>query len=88
MAVGARPVQVLRLVLGRVMMLLAAGSALGITLAMAAGRVLASIVYQASPRDPLALAAVLGAILLSRTALVLGPGAARPGHRAGDSAAP
>jgi macrolide transport system ATP-binding/permease protein len=64
MAVGARPLQVLRLVLGRVMLLLATGSALGLVLAMAAGRVLASIVYQASPRDPLALAAVLAAIFL------------------------
>jgi ABC-type antimicrobial peptide transport system permease subunit len=64
MAVGARPVQVLRLVLGRVMLLLAAGSAFGLVLAIAVGRVLASIVYQASPRDPLALAAVLAAIVL------------------------
>jgi len=64
MAIGARPLQVLRLVLGRVMLLLAAGSALGLVLAMAAGHVLASVVYQASPRDPLALAAVLAAILL------------------------
>jgi ABC-type lipoprotein release transport system permease subunit len=37
---------------------------LGLVLAMAAGHVLASVVYQASPRDPLALAAVLAAILL------------------------
>jgi ABC-type antimicrobial peptide transport system permease subunit len=55
---------VLRLVLGRVMLLLAAGSAFGLVLAIAVGRVLASIVYQASPRDPLALAAVLAAIVL------------------------
>ena len=64
MAVGARPVQVLWLVLGRVMLLLAAGSAFGLVLAIAVGQVLASIVYQASPRDPLALAAVLAAIIL------------------------
>jgi ABC-type antimicrobial peptide transport system permease subunit len=47
-----------------VLLLLAAGSAFGLVLAMAAGRVLTSIVYQASPHDPLAMAAVLAAILL------------------------
>ena len=59
MALGARSAQVLRLVLGRMMALLAVGSALGLILALAAGQVLASIVYEASPRDPWVLASVL-----------------------------
>jgi hypothetical protein len=56
-AVGARPWQVLRFVLGRIAVLLAAGSAVGLGLGLAASRVLSSIVYQASPRDPLILVA-------------------------------
>jgi predicted permease len=60
MALGARPAQVLRLVLGKMMALLALGSALGLGLALVAGQVLASVVYEASPRDPLVLVGVLG----------------------------
>ena len=57
---GARPREVLWLVLGKTLALVAAGSALGLSLALAAGQVLASIIYQGSPRDPLVLAGVLG----------------------------
>jgi predicted permease len=63
MAVGGRPSQILRLVLGRIAVLLAIGSAIGLVLALAAGQVLASVVYEASPRDPRVLAAVLAAIV-------------------------
>jgi predicted permease len=64
MAVGARPSQVLRLVLGRIAVLLAIGSALGLVLALAAGQVLASVVYGASSRDPQVLAVVVATIAL------------------------
>jgi predicted permease len=64
MAVGARPVQVVKLVLGRILMLLLIGGVIGLGLALAAGQVLASIVYQASPRDPLVLAAVITILAL------------------------
>jgi predicted permease len=57
-AVGAQPHQVLRLVLGRTMVLLLAGCAAGFVLALAAGQVLASVVYQVSPRDPAVLTMV------------------------------
>jgi ABC-type antimicrobial peptide transport system permease subunit len=57
-AIGAGPHDVLRLVLGKMMMLLLAGSAAGFVLALAAGQILATIVYQASPHDPLVLGAV------------------------------
>ena len=58
MALGAQSAHVLRLVVGKTAALLAAGSALGLVLALAAGQVLASVVYEASPRDPLVLAGV------------------------------
>jgi len=64
MAVGARSSQVLRLVLGRIAVLLVIGSAIGLVLALAAGQVLASVVYGASSRDPRTLLAVLGTIVV------------------------
>jgi predicted permease len=60
MALGGRRKEVLQAALGRAVKLLAVGSAAGLLLGILAGRVLSSIVYQASPRDPLVLA---GAIL-------------------------
>jgi predicted permease len=65
MALGAQRKEVLRAALGRAIQLLALGSAAGLALGMLAGRVLAGIVYQATPRDPLILAgAVLAMSLL------------------------
>src|SRR5215472_11551679 len=64
MAVGARGTQVVRLVLGKTLTLVAAGATIGAFLAVAAGHVLASIVYQASPRDPAVFAAVVGTMAL------------------------
>jgi ABC-type antimicrobial peptide transport system permease subunit len=55
--------------LGRVFKLLALGSAAGLLLGLLASRVLAFIVYQATPRDPLVLAGVvLGMLLLGLVA--------------------
>ena len=62
-AIGAGRLDVLRLVLARMTTLLVVGCSVGICLALAASRILASIVYQASPRDPLLLAAVAGSML-------------------------
>ncbi len=56
-AVGARPAQVLRFVLGRTALLLGVGSAVGLALGLGAAKLLTSIVYLASPHDPLVLAA-------------------------------
>ncbi len=64
MALGARRQEVLRAALGRPLKLLALGSGAGLILGILAGRVLASIVYQATPRDPLVLAGVVVAMLL------------------------
>jgi predicted permease len=63
-ALGARRKGVLQAALGRVLKLLAVGSAAGLLLGIAATRVLAFIVYQATPRDPLVLAGVVVAMAL------------------------
>jgi len=59
MALGAQRTDVLRAALGRALNLLAVGSAAGLLLGILASRVLAAIVYQASPRDPVVLAGVV-----------------------------
>jgi ABC-type antimicrobial peptide transport system permease subunit len=59
MALGAQRKEVLQASLGRAFKLLAFGSAAGLALGILAARVLASIVYQATPRDPLVLAGVV-----------------------------
>jgi ABC-type antimicrobial peptide transport system permease subunit len=63
-ALGAQRSEVLGAALGRAVKLLAAGSAVGLLLGLLASRVLASIVYQATPRDPLVLAGVVAAMLV------------------------
>jgi ABC-type antimicrobial peptide transport system permease subunit len=63
-ALGAQREEVLRSGLGRAWRLLAFGSTVGLFLGIAATRVLSSIVYQATPRDPLVLAGVVMAMLL------------------------
>jgi predicted permease len=64
MALGAHPVHVLRLVLGKTTLLLAFGSVIGLILALAIGRVVASIVYQAQLHDPVVMMTVLATIAL------------------------
>jgi predicted permease len=63
-ALGAQRKEVLQAALGRAVKLLAIGSIAGLLLGILAARVLASIVYQATPRDPLVLAGVVMAMLL------------------------
>jgi len=63
-AVGATSGRVLRLVLGRTATLVAAGAAVGAALALVAGRTLASVVYQASPRDPLVFGGVAALLIV------------------------
>jgi predicted permease len=58
-ALGAQRTEVLQAALGRAIKLLAIGSATGLFLGILATRVLASIVYQATPRDPIVLAGVV-----------------------------
>ncbi len=63
-ALGAQPKEILRAALGRACRLLIFGSAAGLILGILASRVLASIVYSATPRDPLVLAGVVIAMAL------------------------
>jgi predicted permease len=64
MALGAQRKEVLQAALGRALKLLAFGSAAGLLLGILANRVLAFIVYQATPRDPLVLAGTVLAMSL------------------------
>ncbi|MGB8661755.1 MAG: ABC transporter permease [Candidatus Acidiferrum sp.] len=64
MALGAQRKEVLQVALGRAIKLLAFGSSAGLLLGILASRVLASIVYQATPRDPIVLAGVVLAMAL------------------------
>ena len=63
-ALGAQRMEVVQAALGRPFKLLALGSAAGLLLGILASRVLALIVYQATPRDPLVLAGVVLAMAL------------------------
>jgi predicted permease len=63
-ALGAQRKKVVQAALGRAFKLLAFGSAAGLLLGILASRVLAYIVHQATPRDPLVLAGVVLAMTL------------------------
>jgi predicted permease len=68
-ALGAQRKEVLQAALGRAFKLLAIGSGVGLVLGLLATKVLAFIVYQATPRDPLVLTGtVLAMALLGLTA--------------------
>lgn len=64
-ALGARKRQVMSAAVGRPMVLLGVGSLLGLTAGMLASRLLAQIVYQANPRDPV----VVGGVVLTMALL-------------------
>jgi ABC-type antimicrobial peptide transport system permease subunit len=63
-ALGAHRGQVMRAALGRPLLVLLAGSAAGLVLGVLASQLLASLVYQATPRDPLVLLGAIAAMLL------------------------
>jgi len=63
-ALGAQRKEVLKAALGRAFRLLAFGSAAGLLLGILASRMLAFIVYEATPRDPLVLAGVVFAMTM------------------------
>ena len=67
MALGARPGQVSRLVMGSGLRLAAAGVAVGLVIAVAGGRVLTALLYEVSPTDPATLV-VVGLALLGAAA--------------------
>ena len=63
-ALGAQRKEVLQAALGRTLKLLGFGSAAGLLLGLLASKVLAAIVYQATPRDPFVLAGVVLAMAM------------------------
>jgi ABC-type antimicrobial peptide transport system permease subunit len=63
-ALGAQRKEILQAALGRAFRLLAFGSIAGLLLGIASSSVLSSVVYQATPRDPLVLTAVVVAMFL------------------------
>jgi predicted permease len=63
-ALGAQRKEVLQAALGRAVKLMAFGSAAGLVLGILASRVLAFVVYQATPRDPVVLTGVVLAMAL------------------------
>jgi predicted permease len=73
MALGATASNVLRLVLSRALLLTTAGIAIGIALALLLTRLLGNLLYQVSPRDPLAFAAAFALMTLASLAACLLP---------------
>jgi predicted permease len=68
MALGARRAQVLSSLLGRTLLLCAAGTCLGAIATLAAGRLLSAVLYGVSPRDPVTYCVAL--FLMIAVALV------------------
>jgi predicted permease len=76
-AVGARPSEVLRLILGRLAVLVALGLAAGIVLSLAAEKTLSAVIYGVSARDPGLLLLVVGVLMIAA-----GVSSWRPARRA------
>jgi predicted lysophospholipase L1 biosynthesis ABC-type transport system permease subunit len=70
MAVGADRAHILRLIIGRVAVIAASGIAVGLVCAVPAMRLLAALLYQVRPTDPLVFATL--ALLLLAVALLAG----------------
>jgi ABC-type lipoprotein release transport system permease subunit len=64
LALGASRLDVIQAAVGRALRLLAVGSLAGLVLGILASRVLGSIVYEATPRDPVVLIAAVVAMFL------------------------
>jgi ABC-type antimicrobial peptide transport system permease subunit len=72
-ALGAQAKQLLSAAIGRMLILLASGSVVGIALGAAASRLLSAVVYQASAQDPFVLASVAFTMVLTGSLSVAGP---------------
>jgi predicted permease len=72
-ALGAQTRQVLSAALGRMLILLATGSVVGMLLGLATSKLLAHVVYHATAQDPFVLAAVALTLLLTGSLSVAGP---------------
>ena len=72
-ALGAKGKQVLSAALGRMLVLLATGSIVGVLLGLAASRLLASVVYGVSAKDPIVIGAVVATMVITGLLSVAGP---------------
>lgn len=72
-ALGAQAKQVLSAALGRMLTLIGIGSAIGMGLGIATGRLLSHIVYQATAQDPVVLISVSLTIVFTGALSVAGP---------------
>jgi predicted permease len=72
-ALGARTREVVSTALGRMLVLLAAGSVVGIVLGVATSRLLSAVVYQATAQDPFVLVCVVSTMALTGSLAVAGP---------------
>jgi predicted permease len=73
-ALGATPENIMRLIVGQGGRLAAAGLAIGLTLALAAGRALQGVLFGVTPRDPLILTLVVAVIAIATLAACYIPG--------------
>ncbi|MCC7126562.1 MAG: ABC transporter permease [Acidobacteria bacterium] len=72
-ALGATTIDVVRVVIGSAARVLIAGVVIGVVLAIALGRLLASLLFGVAPLDPLTFAAVLAVLLLTAAVAIAGP---------------
>jgi putative ABC transport system permease protein len=73
MAVGARPADILGLVLRQIAMLIVTGAAVGITASLALTRYAASMLFQVAPRDPAAFTVATLVLIIAGLAAALIP---------------
>ena len=64
LALGARPVSILRVVLGRVVVVILAGIAIGALVSASLSRYVSTLIFGLTPHDPLLLLGAGGALLL------------------------
>jgi ABC-type antimicrobial peptide transport system permease subunit len=74
MTLGARTADLWRLVLGEGLRPVAVGMILGLAAAFAAGRLLASLLFEVSPANPIVFAAVAASVLVAGAAACILPG--------------
>jgi putative ABC transport system permease protein len=76
LALGAQPIDVLRLVVGRALLLAVIGVAIGTAAALAVTRYMTTLLFATEPGDPLILAAVAAVLILAALAASYIPGRA------------
>ena len=72
-ALGAQAKQILSAALGRLLLLITTGSAIGMSLGLATSHLLSHVVFQASAQDPWVLTAVIFTLLVTALLSVTGP---------------